>query len=260
MIRGVGVEKMIEGVAAAFDGAELRHIKDELDAVDQWLTVHQYSVQIGIKLFRAGAWLLSAYFFSGAPSGRAFAAACGLSRRPTLPGWCAAWAAVGIALLDRYAGSKGLTAPNPVGHGFYRQGGGALFMFVIFVISVGPFFEEVTLRGFMYKAFRSGYGGLLSTSFVLAFSAYFHWSSVSRSMWTFGFLMFGWALFCLLRERTSSTWNCVLAHASYNAAQMLAWPLYAVALVLVLPLCLRGRLASQGTSPGSAPIEQPGPS
>jgi membrane protease YdiL (CAAX protease family) len=202
-----------------------------------WLVVNEYAVQNAIKVFRAILWIVTAYWFSGLRSARRFFQHVGLSQQPTLLGWWGAWVGVGIALFDRFGGAKGWTSPHPISHGFYREGGQVLLFFVLYVISVGPFFEEVVLRGFLYRAFRGSYGWVACMLIVICVAVNFHWGAVSGSWFSAGCLISLWLLLCVLREWTGNVWNCVLCHAAYNATQVLIWPIYLAGMVVLLPLC-----------------------
>jgi membrane protease YdiL (CAAX protease family) len=129
-----------------------------------------------------------------------------------------AWVAIGIAFVDSYGVARGWTAssrqPHPVGYDFF---GIAWWFFALKSVVIVPFCEEAVARGFLYRAFRGSYGPSLTTVFIICFSAYFHWGSVSRSVFTFACLASLWALLCILRERTGSLWNCLLCHAVYNS-------------------------------------------
>src|SRR6266487_3461398 len=164
-----------------------------------WLRTNSFVAQNALKILRATLWISVAYYFSGARSARDFLQRVGLSRRPSLPGWWCGWVAIAIAILDRYGGTKGLTSPNPVARGFYRQGGEVMLFFVLFVVSVGPFYEELALRGFLYQAFRGSYGLLLSAFLVVCVSAYFHWGPMTHSFWTPACLVSLWILLCMVR-------------------------------------------------------------
>ena len=206
-----------------------------------WLIAHEYSAQSVLKVLRFGLWLLAAYFFSGAWSLARFTQSTGLGKWPTLQGWWGCCAAVGIALLDRYGGARGLTIPNPVSHGFYQKGGGTLAFYVLYVTSMGPFYEEVVLRGFLYRALRSSYGWLRSATIVVCAGAFFHWGAATPSLWAAICLILLWVLLCGIVEWTGSVWDCVFCHAAYNAVQVLKWPFYILVMLLLLALCIRRR-------------------
>jgi membrane protease YdiL (CAAX protease family) len=113
--------------------------------------------------------------------------------------------------------------------------GAAWGFFALKTILLVPFYEEVVTRGFLYRAFRGTYGVPSSVFVVVLFSGYFHWSSVSRSLFTFFSLALLWVLLCIVRETTTSLWNCILCHSVYNCAGLHLWLPAAIALVLLLP-------------------------
>jgi len=204
---------------------------------DSWIRHHLYPARLALKMFRAVFWVAVAYVFSGLRSARLFLENVRLNQKPTMGGWWCAWLAIAIALVDQYLGAKGLLSPNPVGHSFYRNGGAPLLLFVSYVVSVGPLYEEVVFRGFLYGEFRISYGPLRATFLILCITAYFHWDAVTGSFWTPCCLGLLWILLCGLRERTGNVWNCVICHAAYNCAQVFTWPIFVMAPFLLLPFC-----------------------
>jgi membrane protease YdiL (CAAX protease family) len=216
------------GLRAAFQTSE---------GFANWLKSHQYSVQNALTIFQAGMWLLIARRLSRNQSIRCFIQNAGLRHGPDLLGWGGAWVAIGIGMLDHYGVVKGWTSPNQVTRSFFYHSGKALEIYIFFAILVAPFYEEVVLRGFLYQAFRGGYGRLNSTLLVICVTSYFHWSAISNSLYTPMCLISLWILVCILREWTTSVWNCVLCHAAYNAAGTVTWQIYVVSMMLLLPYC-----------------------
>jgi len=194
--------------------------------------------QNAIKLFRALLWLLIIYFFSGSRSVRSFWSNVRLNQRPTLAGWVAAWVAILISIIDRYGATNNWTSPNQITRGFFHEGGGALLFYVIYVGTLGPFFEEIAFRGFLYSGLRCKYGQVATTFLVLCVMAYFHLSAMGHSLWTPLCLLSLWALICLTQERTQNLWNCILCHAGYNICAGLAFPACLVAMIAILPICI----------------------
>jgi len=159
------------------------HIAQHNPTASNWLAIHKYSFHNSVGLFRVGLWLFIAFLFSDLSSVRSFIEHTGLNRRPTLAGWWAAWVAVGVALLDRCGLVNALTSANPIAHAFYVRGRVASLVYILFVICIGPFCEELVDRGFLFKAFRGSYSLLLSTVLILGFQAYFHLDTVGHSLW-----------------------------------------------------------------------------
>lgn len=203
-----------------------------------WLTAHSNLTQGALMLTQSGLSLLTVFAFARTWSERNFFDQVGLSHRPTLSGWFAAWVAIGIGFLALYGTSRQWIPQNQLSSEFYEQGGVAKWFFIIYGVSVAPFSEEVFRRGFLYRAFRGSFNPLLSTFFVLCVHAYFHWGLISHSFYTLSCLVLVEVLLCFIREWTGNVWNCVLCHAIYNATQGLPWYIYAAGLILFLPYCV----------------------
>lgn len=202
-----------------------------------WIAVHGYSISAAIAICRAGLWFFFACYFSGVQSVREFTRKAGLSRRPNLFGWWAAWAAIGISLIDRYGVIRGWTSGNVFTREYRNEGGLVFAFYLLRVISLGPFMEEVVKRGFLYGAFRKNYGIAISITIMLILEVCFHWGAVTRSLWTPACLFTLWIMICLVRERTGNVWNCFMCHAIFNAAGCLTWPYYVSAMIILLPFC-----------------------
>ena len=173
----------------------------------------------------------------------------GLNQGPSLIGWCAAWAAIGIGLIDVYRARRGWTSPTKGAGAFAERG---LLFYALFVTSATPFLEEVVFRGFLYRAFRGSYSGFFSTVSVICVLAYFHWVAVSHSLYSLCCLVSIWALLCALREATPGVWNCILCHSAYNAAVTVKWPICLLGMILLLPLCAYFR---RGGTPSARAFE-----
>lgn len=154
-------------------------------------------------------------------------------------GWGAAWLAIAITFIDGYGASKGWTAVSRQSHsGGHDAFGVAWCFFTLESVLIAPFCEEIVTRGFLYRAFRGRYSFLVTTVIIVCFSAYFHWSSVSRSLFTFGCLASLWILLCIVRERTGSLWGCLLCHAVYNLGGTYHWIPTIIVMILLLPFVL----------------------
>jgi len=153
----------------------LRIGSDQSAAFTDWLRQHSIFVQGSLMLFQAALWLLLAFGFSRAESVRCFAEVAGLGLRPGVLGWLVASAAIGIGLFDLYGASKGWTSSNRRTLAFYSSGATARWFFVVHAVLIVPFYEEVVMRGFLYRAFRGGYGLVSSTVMILSTQTFFHW-------------------------------------------------------------------------------------
>jgi len=192
-----------------------------------------YSVQDALFLFVA-------LWFSRVEAVRDFLKPAGLRRGVSVFGWCAAWLAIAIAFIDVYATSRGLTGPasryHPAGIATFRV---AWWYFTLSAVIVAPFCEEVVVRGFLYRAFRERYNFLVTTTIIICIEAYLHWGSVSRSLFAFGCLASLWVLFCIVRERTGSLWDCLLCHVVYNLFGLFLWIPAVVVVIMFLPFVMR---------------------
>ncbi len=178
-------------------------------------------------------WLFVALWFSRIKTVRDFLEPAGLQRRISFFGWCSAWLAIAIALIDGYGGSNGWTAVTT--HAVYDTFSVAWCFFALSAVLIAPFCEEVVTRGFLYRAFRGHYSPMAAMVIIICFSAYFHRSSVLRSSFTFVCLASLWILLCIVREKTHSLWDCLLCHAAYNAVGSHFLKGTVVAMLLFLP-------------------------
>jgi membrane protease YdiL (CAAX protease family) len=182
-----------------------------------WLSTHEVLATNAISFLSDGYGILIAFLCSRALSVRNFVSDAGLSRRPTLSGWPFACGVIVVAFLAHYGALNGWASGNPLGRFYHKIGGEAWSFFQLFAISVGPFSEEIILRGFLYRAFRGSYGIIVSIILIICVASYYHWDMVSHSLFSFTCLSLVQIFLCLIRERTQNTWNCVICHAVYNA-------------------------------------------
>ena len=193
---------------------------------------------LALRSLRAGWWLVVVYLLARVHSVPEFVSRCGLSTPPSLMGWFAAWVGVGIGLLNLYGVTRGWIPQSETSSNYYLHGGVMWWSYVAYLVFLVPFFEETVMRGFLYRAFRGTYGVAPSVIFVVCVVGYFHWGLLSCPL-SFMCLVTGAVFLCVIRERTTSLWNCILFHAAYNATVTLHWWFYVFGLVALLPLCVR---------------------
>jgi membrane protease YdiL (CAAX protease family) len=121
-----------------------------------------------------------------------------------------------IALPPDFAETYPLTKP------FIHQPGPEKHLFTILVL-VGPVFEEIIMRGFLYRAFRESYGIVLSISIVVLVATLTHPGVTTASPWMFLLLAVVQVTLCLILERTRNLWNCIVCHCAYNLTLVGAW-------------------------------------
>lgn len=200
------------------------------------------------KSLQAVIWLLCGFGFTWSLSGRRALAHLGLRDRPSVFGWLTAWATIALACVGFYLVKQGWSVPNRRVYEAYASTRGVWLFYVTYVVLVTPFYEEMVLRGFVYRALRANIGILFSTAIVLCATTFFHWGLISQprgSLGTFLVLCLGSTILCLTREKTDSLWNCVLIHAVYNSTVTLPWFVSVIALVLLLPLSVRRSLSTE---------------
>jgi membrane protease YdiL (CAAX protease family) len=91
------------------------------------------------------------------------------------------------------------------------------------LLLVGPLFEEITMRGFLYRAFRDGYGIAFSMLTVAMAATMTHVGVATASLPIFLFLTALQVILCVFLEVTRNLWNCILCHVVYNTTLVCAW-------------------------------------
>jgi membrane protease YdiL (CAAX protease family) len=94
---------------------------------------------------------------------------------------------------------------------------------LLIVLVIGPIFEEIIMRGFLYRAFRKNYGITLSVSIIVLAAMLTHPGVMASSPLLFLFLGLFQAILCLILENTGNLWNCIACHCDYNATVASAW-------------------------------------
>ena len=150
-----------------------------------------------------GLLLVTVVLFSRPFSAHDFLTRVGLSRPPTMAGWCAGWVALGLAVLDHYGATRGWTASARIP----AQRSGYPTEHIVFLVTtsvfIGPLVEEIVTRGFLYRALRVSYTLVLSIGLVICFSAFFHAGIMRRSVFTAVCLLSLWVALCMVREHSA---------------------------------------------------------
>jgi membrane protease YdiL (CAAX protease family) len=181
-----------------------------------WIRYHHLFVSSGLSATRAISWLFFTYLFSCTWSFFGFVEGVGLRRMPGRTLWWSVLIAVGIGLLNVYLVTSGWSPPDQHETSYHHQRAEIWLFHSVFISTLGPLYEEVTLRGFLYKAFRRSYGQVTSTVIVVGVTAYLHWNKSMQSAGALVCLFSLWTMLCILREKTNNVWNCVVCHAAYN--------------------------------------------
>lgn len=170
-------------------------------------------------------WLLIGYRLSKATSLRNFFSNVGLGQRPTFIGLFIAWALIGMECVQ---------ARLTFGHWTYTCPSQPLA--VRLLPGLSALYEEIIVRGFMYRAFRRSYGVFPSTLSILALSELLH-IFVFRSLGDVIVFTITSILLCQVRERSLSLWNCVLGHAVWNAVAVGDWLVCGAEMAIYLMFC-----------------------
>ena len=204
---------------------------------------------------QAVVFLALVWYFSRVKSLGDFLSRTGLSFRPSPWGWVLAWVAVGIGFIDLFWVDHGLSSSSSRSARAYYAGliDAARYFSAFCGVLIVPIYEELATRGFLYTAFRKSYGPSITTVLILLFSAYFHWGAISHSPYTTMSLVSLWILLCLVRERTSSLWNCIICHVAYNAVVARQWQLCLAGMVVALPFFLYSRKVTSKMSTQAQP-------
>jgi membrane protease YdiL (CAAX protease family) len=161
----------------------------------------------------------------------------GLDARPSNRGWIATVIAIGVALLVfHYIASANLIQDKLAMKLFRKPHGPKTIYYHLFLLCA-PVFEEIVMRGYLYPAFRRGYGIVLSIVIIVLLTGITH-SHPMLTSWPGAVLLGGIAIaLCLLREWTGSLWNCILPHMAYNATLDFGFAIPLVVVLILFPLC-----------------------
>ena len=173
---------------------------------------------VSVTVLHYGIALLTAAYFARTETLATFWKGFGLDRKPSQY----VWFGVTMALIIRGFGhfmiilgwGKGFTNYEVVA--FKNAAGPERYLFLAPLLLLAPLIEESVNRGFLYKAFRGSYSIATSMVFILAWTAYTHWSQYHRS-WTAAVdLSMLTIVQCYLREKSDSLWDCIFCHFAFN--------------------------------------------
>ncbi len=122
--------------------------------------------------------------------------------------------------MPHFAETYPLTKP------FIHQLGPEKYLLTI-ILLVGPIFEEIIMRGFLYRAFRKSYGISASVFAMVLVATLTHFGIMTASPWTFLLLATLQVVLCIILESTNNLWNCIACHIVYNAT-LLSAPLIGI--------------------------------
>lgn len=117
----------------------------------------------------------------------------------------------GVESSERYLTKPFIYQPGPEKH------------LLTILLLVGPLFEEITMRGFLYRAFRERYGVSFSIFTIVVVAAITHLGVTTKSLSISLLLTVLQVILCLFLEMTRNLWNCIICHVLYNATLISAW-------------------------------------
>lgn len=160
--------------------------------------------------------LLPAMYFSRAQNPNEFWKACGLRNPPTKLFWlgvllaaCIQFAYFGVDWLSlpQFTPFPSLpsSAPTPkqISH-------------LLCAAVISPVWEEIVVRGFLYKAFRGTHSVKVSMCLMAIIMVLAHPSQAFSSLTGAGAVTVVSVTLCWLRERSPSLWDCIALHSVYN--------------------------------------------
>ncbi len=119
-------------------------------------------------------------------------------------------------------GMEHLADNYPLMRPFISLPGPEKYLLVVLLL-VAPLFEEIVVRGFLYRAFRNSYGIIMSVVTAVVAAMLAHPGVMATSLWLFLFLGAFQIMLCLMFERRRNLWNCIACHFVYNATVAGAW-------------------------------------
>lgn len=171
------------------------------------------------RLLDYGIDLLVAAYFARTETLASFWRAFGLDRKPSNYVWFGVVAALGIrtfgVIVHSHGWSRGVGGVYDL-DGFNSTSGPERYLFLAPMLLLAPLFEEVINRGFLYEAFRGSFSVVVSTLFIIGWTAVNHWSYYSVSWIAALDLSLLTIVQCYLREKSDSLWDCIFCHLTYN--------------------------------------------
>lgn len=165
-------------------------------------------------------YVLTAVYFARTETLATFLEGFGFVRKPSRYVWFGVIMALSLQFFSHFVLIHGWG--NGVSHydvlAFKRTVGFERYFFLLPPLLLAPIFEEVTNRGFLYKAFRGSYSFGSSIALIMAWTAITHWSQYSHSLLAVFELTLLTLIQCYMREKSCSLWDCIICHFAFNAA------------------------------------------
>jgi membrane protease YdiL (CAAX protease family) len=201
---------------------------------NNWWILHKAEFSIAYGL----GWLiivfLTVFIFSGSSSIPAFLKNMGMTCWPSAKISSLGVLAIVLGVLQMYCSTVFHSRENPT-YQMYQSGSlGVRVSFVLFGCAVAPFFEEVVMRGYFYKIFRSNCGAAMAIGLCALINAASHWTVMQRSITAIIFLNLVLLALCLIYERERIISSSLLFHIAYNSTVILGWQYSAMGLALFI--------------------------
>ncbi len=163
--------------------------------------------------------VLVVLYFARTESFDSFLKAFGLGAPPSAYVWFAVVVTLAIRVSSHLLIAGGLAkgATSTSLWGFAHTIGPERYLYLAPAL-MAPFAEELYMRGFFYRAFRSSYSAGVSVLLIVALTALTHWSQYHRSLVAVAAISGLTVLQCFLRERTGNLWDCIICHFVFNAS------------------------------------------
>lgn len=231
-----------EGLRFAFNNSEV---------FATWVKRNSFFAEFSFNTLRGCMWVVVSYIFAGIRPLSSTVRDFGFNTRFTVLGFLLGFGAFSLGLLNLFFVQRGIAQQNTDAITFYYGGRDAWLLFAVQSAWVSPFYEEVIMRGFLYRAFRGSFRVIPSTLLVLAVQIYFHWGLVSKDFIALIFLSIGSVIVSSIRERSQNTWNCVFFHAIYNATVLRQWQLSLIDMIIFALLCSRRKFLPEAAAVSS---------
>jgi hypothetical protein len=220
--------------ATTLTDSGLRLFVNSYRPVMVWCQEHFTAFRLTHRSALLAIWVFVGLWATASPNLYSFVKQTSLDRAPTVRGWLFGLMAFALGLFEFYFVDRGVP-PSSI---LRQQAWGSqlgLVAFVFFTAAVVPFVSESFIRGVLYPAYRSKFGIYVATFLVLAFEAWL--DRQGHTALSLSVLLLRGVLLCVIRERTASLWNCVLARAAFVG--VITGYTFAVilAFALILPLC-----------------------
>jgi membrane protease YdiL (CAAX protease family) len=173
-------------------------------------------VYLFATIFLYAAYLIPAIYFARTKTFAVFLNGFGLDCKISKYAWFGVIMALIIRCHGHFYGWGKISTSEIVS--FENTVGFARYFFLVPLLLLAPFIEEVVNRGFLYKAFRGSYSLEISMALLVVLAIITHWPQCHNSPSATFNLSVLTIVQCYLREKSGSLWDCILCHFAFNAS------------------------------------------